>query len=87
LERRPHPTHGRILQVTLTNVGRRNLEAAPPAVRELEREAKHGYTAGEITIVKTCWSPPGTAGAHRAVPTRLTPWQLQRHPLARPNGG
>src|ERR671932_1014693 len=33
VERRPHPTHGRILQVTLTPEGERRLRAATPAVR------------------------------------------------------
>ena len=32
---------------------RRNLEAAQPAVRELESEAEQGYTADEITITKS----------------------------------
>ena len=36
VERNPHPTHGRILQVTLTDDGLRRLEAAHPAVRGLE---------------------------------------------------
>src|SRR6476646_1019455 len=36
VERTPHPTHGRILQVTLTREGRRRLDAATPAVRRLE---------------------------------------------------
>lgn len=37
LERRPHPTHGRILQATLTREGKRRLDAATPAVRRLEK--------------------------------------------------
>jgi DNA-binding MarR family transcriptional regulator len=53
IERRAHPTHGRILQVMLTDGGRRTLEAAQPAVRALEREADLNYTADEIAIVKT----------------------------------
>src|SRR5688572_15897962 len=32
IERRPHPTHGRILQATLTSEGQRRLKAAHPAV-------------------------------------------------------
>ena len=35
IERRPHPTHGRILQATLTSEGQRRLEAANPTVRAL----------------------------------------------------
>src|SRR6188472_3416409 len=37
IARRPHPTHGRILRVTLTSEGQRRLEAANPSVRALER--------------------------------------------------
>jgi DNA-binding MarR family transcriptional regulator len=36
IERRAHPTHGRILQVTLTDEGSKRLAAATPVVRELE---------------------------------------------------
>jgi DNA-binding MarR family transcriptional regulator len=36
VERRPHPTHGRILQVWLTDEGERRLAAAAPEVRALE---------------------------------------------------
>src|SRR3954467_8092268 len=36
IERRPHPTHGRILQVTLSDEGERRLASATPAVRALE---------------------------------------------------
>jgi DNA-binding MarR family transcriptional regulator len=53
IERHPHPTHGRILQVTLTSEGRRRLEAANPAVRALEAAVEQGFTADEIAIVKT----------------------------------
>src|SRR5215216_8006157 len=48
IERRPHPTHGRILQATLSSEGQRRLEAANPAVRALEREIERGLTADEI---------------------------------------
>jgi DNA-binding MarR family transcriptional regulator len=36
VERRPHPTHGRILRVELTDEGRHRVETAHPAVRALE---------------------------------------------------
>jgi DNA-binding MarR family transcriptional regulator len=36
IERRPHPTHGRILQVRLTAEGSERLAKATPAVRRLE---------------------------------------------------
>jgi DNA-binding MarR family transcriptional regulator len=37
IERQQHPTHGRILQVTMTGEGRRRLEAADRAMRGLRR--------------------------------------------------
>ena len=52
VERQPHPTHGRILQVTLSPEGRRRLEAANPAVRRLERSIERDFTADEIATVK-----------------------------------
>lgn len=52
IERRPHPTHGRILQVSLSDRGQHTLQAAHPVVRELEREAERAFTAEEITTVK-----------------------------------
>jgi DNA-binding MarR family transcriptional regulator len=52
IERRPHPTHGRILQVTLSAEGERRLEAANPAVRDLEGEIEDGFSADEIATVR-----------------------------------
>jgi DNA-binding MarR family transcriptional regulator len=52
IERRPHPNHGRILQVMLTDEGRRHLDAARPSVLALERTAEHAYSAEEIATVK-----------------------------------
>ena len=52
IERRPHPTHGRILQVTLTSEGERRLEAATPAVRALEGAIEEGLAPDEIAAVK-----------------------------------
>jgi DNA-binding MarR family transcriptional regulator len=53
IEREPHPTHGRILQVNLTSEGERRLEAAHPAVRGLHREMERDFTPEEIAAVKT----------------------------------
>jgi DNA-binding MarR family transcriptional regulator len=53
IERRPHPTHGRILQATLTSEGQRRLETANPAVRALSRAIERGLTSDEIATVKT----------------------------------
>jgi DNA-binding MarR family transcriptional regulator len=52
IERRPHPTHGRILQVLLTSEGERRVEAANPAVRALEREIEREVGDQEIATVK-----------------------------------
>ena len=53
IERRPHPTHGRILQATLTSEGQRRLEAANPSIRALERETERDLSSDEIATVKT----------------------------------
>jgi len=53
IERRPHPTHGRILQATLTSEGQRRLRAANPSVRALEREIERNFTPSEVSTVKT----------------------------------
>jgi DNA-binding MarR family transcriptional regulator len=52
VERHPHPTHGRILQVSLTSEGTRRLEAANPAVRRLEAAIERGFSADEMATVK-----------------------------------
>jgi DNA-binding MarR family transcriptional regulator len=52
VQRQPHPTHGRILQASLTDDGRRRLEAATPAVRELEAAIEEGLAADELAAVK-----------------------------------
>jgi DNA-binding MarR family transcriptional regulator len=50
--RRPHPTHGRILQAFLTEEGRRRLERATPAVRAVERRIEDGLSPGEVAAIK-----------------------------------
>jgi DNA-binding MarR family transcriptional regulator len=52
VERRPHPTHGRILQVALTDEGRRRLAAATPGVRALEHDVEADLTDEERASVK-----------------------------------
>jgi DNA-binding MarR family transcriptional regulator len=52
VERNPHPTHGRILQATLTREGRRRLDAATPAVRAIEEAIEGGLAADEVAAVK-----------------------------------
>jgi DNA-binding MarR family transcriptional regulator len=52
VERHPHPTHGRILQIELTDEGRRRLEAAHPIVRALEDAIEDGFSAEEVSVIK-----------------------------------
>jgi len=53
VERRPHATHGRVLEITLTPEGKRRLDAASPAVRKLERTIEEGLTTDQVAAVKT----------------------------------
>src|SRR4051794_2782082 len=53
VERRPHPTRGRIVQLTLTRKGQRRLDAATPAVRALEDDIEAGLKGRELKSVKT----------------------------------
>ncbi len=53
IDRRPHPTHGRILQVTLTSEGQRRLEAANPSVRAVELGMERDLKSEELATVKT----------------------------------
>lgn len=52
VERRPHPTHGRVLRVTLTGEGQRRIDAANPVVRALEAEIERAFTDEQISTVK-----------------------------------
>jgi DNA-binding MarR family transcriptional regulator len=52
VKRRPHPTHGRILQVTLSGEGRRRLRTATPTVRALEAAIERDFTADQLATVK-----------------------------------
>jgi DNA-binding MarR family transcriptional regulator len=52
VERRPHPTHGRILEVFLSDEGKRRVEAANPAVRELEAIIEAGYASEQVAAIK-----------------------------------
>jgi DNA-binding MarR family transcriptional regulator len=52
ITRRPHPTHGRILQVTLTARGEEQLAAATPAVGALEAAVERGLDAAEVARIK-----------------------------------
>jgi DNA-binding MarR family transcriptional regulator len=52
VERSPHPTHGRILQVALTRDGEQRLAAATPAVRALERAIEEHASPEQVAAVK-----------------------------------
>jgi DNA-binding MarR family transcriptional regulator len=52
VERHAHPVHGRIRQVTLTDDGKRRLEAATPAVLGLEDVIEQGLDQDQIATVK-----------------------------------
>jgi DNA-binding MarR family transcriptional regulator len=71
VERHPHPTHGRILQVTLTEEGERRLTAARPAVDALEARVEEGYSEKQLALLRD-WL---VAVANRAVDVAST----QRH--------
>jgi DNA-binding MarR family transcriptional regulator len=53
VQREPHPTHGRILQVSLTAEGEQRLAAATPAVRRLEDLIE--ADVGEDLITVKAW--------------------------------
>ncbi len=52
IDRHPHPTHGRILQVTLTQEGKRRLDAGTPSVRALEEAIEMDLTQDQIAAIK-----------------------------------
>jgi DNA-binding MarR family transcriptional regulator len=52
VERRPHPTHGRIRQVNLTPKGQQKLDDARPAVDRLEALIEEGFSAKQVAAVK-----------------------------------
>jgi DNA-binding MarR family transcriptional regulator len=69
VERRPHPTHGRIRQVTLSPEGERRLAAANPAIRELEAGIEEGLSADEVAAVKA-WLVESAARLEQVTATR-----------------
>jgi DNA-binding MarR family transcriptional regulator len=52
VERRPHPTHGRILQASLTDEGQRRLDSARPVVDSLEAALDDGLSDKQIALVR-----------------------------------
>jgi DNA-binding MarR family transcriptional regulator len=69
VERRPHPTHGRILQVSLTDEGRHRLEAATPGVRALEADIEDGLSEVDLAVVKR-WLVAAAQSAEHATARR-----------------
>ena len=52
IERRPHPTHGRILEIHPTAEGERRLVQAYPRVIELEDRITSGTSADRLAVIK-----------------------------------
>jgi DNA-binding MarR family transcriptional regulator len=69
IERQQHPTHGRILQATLTDEGQRRLEAADPAMRGLRRAIERDFTPEDIATVKA-WLVATAQRLERATESR-----------------
>ena len=81
VKRRPHPTHGRILQATLTGEGQRRVEAANPSIRALESATERGLTPDEIATVKT-WLVTTAQRLERATDSRaVQPASFERGDL------
>jgi DNA-binding MarR family transcriptional regulator len=79
IERRPHPTHGRILQAALTSEGQRRLEAANPSVRALERATERDLSSDEIAAIKT-WLVATAQRFERATESRAAAPQARVQP-------
>jgi DNA-binding MarR family transcriptional regulator len=86
VERRPHPTHGRILRVTLTSEGQRRLDAANPVIRALEAEMERAYTTDEIATVKA-WLVESAARLETVARTGSVPRPSTRRGRARRTRG
>ena len=69
VERQPHPTHGRIRQASLTDEGRRRLDAATPGVRALETAIEDGLSNADLAVVKR-WLVAAARGAEHAATRR-----------------
>jgi DNA-binding MarR family transcriptional regulator len=52
VERHPHPTHGRVVLMSLSREGERRLRAANQAVRAIEAAIERDFTARQIATVK-----------------------------------
>ena len=52
VERTPHPTHGRILEIYATDEGMQRFQSALPFIRRLETTMSKSLTTSELPIVK-----------------------------------
>lgn len=52
VDRRPHPTHGRVLEVRATALGRKRFRAAQPAITALEERLSGGLGARDLALVR-----------------------------------
>jgi DNA-binding MarR family transcriptional regulator len=52
VERTPHPTHGRVLEIYPTDEGTKRFNAALPFIRQLEADMSKDLDKAELAIVK-----------------------------------
>jgi hypothetical protein len=52
IDRHPHPRHGRILQLALTQEGKRGLDAGTPSVRALKEAIEMDLTPDQKAAIK-----------------------------------
>lgn len=52
VDRRKHPTHGRVLELRATPLGRKRFRAAQPAIAELEARLSGGLGARDLALVR-----------------------------------
>lgn len=52
VHRKPHPTHGRILEIFPTDEGIRRFQAARPFIEGLEARITDGFSPGDVGTIK-----------------------------------
>jgi DNA-binding MarR family transcriptional regulator len=53
IERTPHPRHGSVVEIRLTDVGREALSAGRRKVKPLERRLLDAFSEGELTTLRS----------------------------------
>jgi len=64
VERRPHPTHGRVLELRATPLGRKRFRAAQPVIAALEERLSGGLGARDLALVRR-WMVEATVALSR----------------------